>query len=233
MRLRLLLGLYITASVLLSAAAGFAQSRRPRHVYTNDDPQFSRSTPDASNAEEPPAARSGSTASEPASEKLAPFVATPSEVVDKMLEMAKPTERDVVYDLGSGDGRIVIAAAKKYGCKAVGVELDRHLVEESRDNIRNAGLETLVTIVQGDLLRTSLKDATLVTVYLLPSAIVKLRPVLEEQLTQGAKVISHDMRIPGWEPAREEALDLNGGTHYIYLYEIPGAYRRGRSAAGD
>src|SRR3989304_6055005 len=103
-------------------------------------------------------------------EQLAPFVATPMLVVEKMLEVAEVTSRDVLYDLGSGDGRILLRAAEKYGAKAVGVEVDGNLVVESRRKARELNLEGLVTIVQGDLLQTNLKPATVVAINLLPAA---------------------------------------------------------------
>ena len=159
-------------------------------------------------------------------EQLAPFVATPMLVVEKMLAMAEVTSRDVVYDLGSGDGRIILRAAEKYGAKAVGVELDGHLAQESRRKARELNLEELVTIIQGDLLQTNLQSATVVTIYLLPEANEKLRPLLERDLRPGSRVIAHHTRIPGWRPAREEAVRVGDNTHFLYLYKIPKAFRR-------
>jgi len=159
-------------------------------------------------------------------EQLAPFVATPMLVVEKMLEMAEVTARDAVYDLGSGDGRILLRAAEKYGAKAVGVEMDAHLVQESRRKARELNLEDLVTIVQGDLLQTNLKPATVVTIYLLPEATEKLRPLLERDLSPGARVVAHHARVPGWRAAREEAVRIGDNTHFVYLYRIPDAFQR-------
>ena len=159
-------------------------------------------------------------------EPLAPFVATPMLVLDKMLAMAEVTARDVVYDLGSGDGRIILRAAEKYGVKAVGVELDGHLVQESRRKARELNLEELVTVIQGDLLQTNLQSATVVTIYLLPEANKKLRPLLERDLRPGSRVIAHHTRIPGWRPAREEAVRVGDNTHVLYLYRIPEAFRK-------
>ena len=159
-------------------------------------------------------------------EQLAPFVATPMLVVEKMLEVAEVTSRDVLYDLGSGDGRILLRAAEKYGAKAVGVEVDGNLVVESRRKARELNLEDLVTIVQGDLLQTNLKPATVVTIYLLPEATEKLRPLLERDLGPGARVVAHHARVPGWRAAREEAVRIGDNTHVVYLYKIPDAFQR-------
>lgn len=143
-----------------------------------------------------------------------------------MLETAEVTSGDVVYDLGSGDGRIVITAAQKYGARSVGVELDRHLVEESEENIRNAKLDGRVTIIQGDFLKTSLDEATVVAVYLLTGANEKLRPILEKDLKPGTRVVAHDMGVPGWRWAREASVKVEGITHFIYLYQVPEAFQQ-------
>jgi protein-L-isoaspartate O-methyltransferase len=197
--------------------------KKARRVYTNDDPPFNSSRPSS-----PPAA--ADTAPAPAvpseGEKIAPFVATPMEIVDKMLEMAAVKADDVVYDLGSGDGRIPIRAAQKYGAKGVGIEIDRRLVQESQEKVQELKLEDKVTIIQGDLLQSNIKPATVVAVYLLPGANEKLRPILEKDLKPGTRVVVHDIRIPGWEASREEAVPVGGGTHYVYLYLIPEAFKK-------
>ena len=210
-----------TGSYTLLAAK--QQTKRRPHVYTNDDHPFNHSPA------EPPATGKDAAAGQPPEEKggerLAPFVPTPLSVVEKMLDMAKVTSRDVVYDLGSGDGRIVLMAAQKYGAKAVGVELDRHLVEESREKVLGSDLKEKVTIIQDDLLKTSVDGATVVTVYLLPDANQKLRPILERDLKPGTRVVSHDMRIPGWQEDRHESVAVGATIHYVYLYQIPEAFR--------
>lgn len=197
------------------------RSNKERRVYTNDDPPFNRpsssSSPASTDTTAPPAPSGG--------EKIAPFVPTPMEVVEKMLEVARVTATDVVYDLGSGDGRIVIMAAQKYGAKGVGVEIDFRLVEESEAKVRELGLEKLVTIIEGDLLQTDIKPATVVMVYLLPGANEKLRPIMEKDLKPGTRVIAHDIRIPNWKANREEPIKVGGGTHFVYLYTIPEAFR--------
>ena len=200
-----------------------AVQQRSRRVYTNDDPPFNRPS-----ASEPAAANPAPDAASPArtAEKLAPFVPSPMEVVDRMLQLARVTPDDVVYDLGSGDGRIVIRAAQIFGAKSVGVELDRGLAEESRKNVSELKLEDKVTIIQGDLLQTDLSPATVITLYLLVSANEMLRPILEKTLRPGTRVVAHDMRVPGWEADREEAVQMGGGTHFVYLYRIPEAFQR-------
>jgi protein-L-isoaspartate O-methyltransferase len=143
-----------------------------------------------------------------------------------MLELAGVSESDTVYDMGSGDGRIVIMAAQRHGAKSVGVELDAGLVKESRERVKELGLDGRVTIIEGDLLQTDLSPASVVTVYLLPSANAKLRPILEKELRPGSRVVAHDMGIPGWTPAKEEEFRTGNVIHYIYLYTVPDAFRR-------
>ena len=203
-------------------------STEPKRVYTNDDWPFNRSRPASAVSESETAKETAgpSSARTRRGERLAPFVATPMQVVEKMLEVAQVTSSDVVYDLGSGDGRIVIMAAEKYGAKAVGVELDRLLVEESTEKIQERNLEELATIIQGDLLQADVKPATVVAVYLLPGANEKLRPKLEKELRPGTRVVVHDIRIPGWRSAQDEAVQVGGGSHFVYLYKIPEAFQR-------
>jgi SAM-dependent methyltransferase len=150
------------------------------------------------------------------SKKIVPFVPTPQEVVDKMIELAGVKEGDVVYDLGSGDGRIVISAAKK-GARAVGFDVDGDLVKESRENIRKAGLEKLAEIKQQDILTVDLTPATVVTMYLLPDVNLKLKPNLLKQLKPGSRVVSHAFDMGDWKPDKTER--VNGRT--IYLWTIP------------
>jgi len=150
------------------------------------------------------------------SKKIVPFVPTPQEVVDKMIELGGVKKGDVVYDLGSGDGRIVITAAKK-GARAVGFDIDGDLVKESRENIRKAGLEKLAEIKQQDILTVDLSPATVVTMYLLPDVNLKLKPNLLKQLKPGSRVVSHAFDMGDWKPDKTER--VNGRT--IYLWTIP------------
>ena len=151
-----------------------------------------------------------------------PFVPTPPEVVDRMLELAEVKKGDVLYDVGSGDGRIVISAAKKYGVRAVGIEIDRDLVERSRAQARAEGVDHLVEFRQHDALTADLTRATVVTLYMMPEFNAKLRPNLEK-LKPSARVISHDFGIEGWAPAKVERLP--GGmlhNHTLYLWKVAG-----------
>jgi SAM-dependent methyltransferase len=150
------------------------------------------------------------------SKKIVPFVPTPQEVVDKMIELAGVKEGDVVYDLGSGDGRIVITAAKK-GARAVGFDVDGDLVKDSQENIRKAGLEKLAEIKQQDILTVDLSPATVVTMYLLPDVNLKLKPNILKQLKPGSRVVSHAFDMGDWKPDKTER--VNGRT--IYLWSIP------------
>jgi len=151
-----------------------------------------------------------------ASKKIVPFVPTPQEVVDKMVELAGVKKGDVVYDLGSGDGRIVITAAKM-GAKAVGFEIDGDLVKQSRDNIRKAGVQEQAEIRQQDILTVDLAAASVVTMYLLPDVNLQLKPKILSQLKAGSRVVSHAFDMGDWKPDRIERIE--GRT--LYLWTIP------------
>jgi precorrin-6B methylase 2 len=148
--------------------------------------------------------------------KIVPFVPTPQEVVDKMVELAGVKKGDLVYDLGSGDGRIVITAAKK-GAKAVGYEIDGDLVKQSRDNIRKASVQELAEIRQQDILTVDLSPASVVTMYLLPDVNLQLKPKILSQLKPGSRVVSHAFDMGDWKPDRTERVE--GRT--LYLWTIP------------
>lgn len=153
--------------------------------------------------------------------KIVPFVPTPQEVVERMLELADVRKGDVVYDLGSGDGRIVITAVKKYGVRAVGFEIDPELVKKSRDNIKKAGLERLAGIREQDILTVDLSPATVLTMYLLPRVNLKLRPRILSQLKPGGRVVSHAFDMDDWKPDRvEQFTDSAGITRTIYFWRI-------------
>jgi len=152
---------------------------------------------------------------------LAPFVATPMAVVEKMLEMAGVTDQDIVYDLGCGDGRIVILAARKYGARGVGIDIDPRRIEESRALARTVGVEDRVTFLLGDAAKADISPATVVTLYLLPESNALLRPVLEEQLRPGTRVVSHNYHMPGWEDREIGYTALttgDGELHTIFVY---------------
>jgi ubiquinone/menaquinone biosynthesis C-methylase UbiE len=156
-----------------------------------------------------------------------PFVPTPLEVVDRMLELAEVTPADTIYDLGSGDGRIVIRAAKRFGARGVGIEMDSELIASSRKKAQEEGVAHLIEFRQADALQTDVSPATVVTLYMLPWFNDKMAPVLQRQLRPGARVVAHDFGIEGWEPTRIETLDKPERKfgeikrpHKIYLWKI-------------
>lgn len=145
------------------------------------------------------------------------YVATREPVVAAMLEMADVTSEDVVYDLGSGDGRIVIAAAKKYGARGVGIDIDPERIAESNENARKAGVTDYVEFIEADLFESDFSEATVVTLYLLSSLNEKLRPTLLEQLKPGTRIVSHAFDMGDWEP--EEVKTVDRAT--VYLWIVP------------
>ena len=156
-----------------------------------------------------------------------PFVPTPMEVVDRMLELAEVKKGDVVYDLGSGDGRIVIRAAKKYGVRAVGIEMDRLLLDKARKDAKTAGVSHLVEFRAEDAMKTDLSKATVVTLYMLPWFNEAMKPILQKNLKPGARIVAHDFGIEGWEPEMtvklpEPEKKTGGLVHYhtLYLWRI-------------
>ena len=154
-------------------------------------------------------------------EKLAPFVPTPQEVVDRMLQMADVKKGDVVYDLGCGDGRLVITAAKQYGARGVGVDIDPQRIAEARAAAKQAGVEALVEFRQQDALTADVSPASVVTLYLLTAANLKLRPTLQKQLKPGSRVVSHQFGMGDWVPTRTEAItDQRGTSRILYLWVI-------------
>ena len=145
------------------------------------------------------------------------FVPTPPEVVDKMLELAKVGKTDVLYDLGSGDGRIPVTAAKRFGIRATGIDIDPQRIAEANENARKNGVSHLVRFRQEDLFKADFREATVVTLYLLPDLNVKLRPRLLAELKPGTRIVSHQFDMGTWQPERK--LELNGRT--IYLWTVP------------
>jgi cyclopropane fatty-acyl-phospholipid synthase-like methyltransferase len=153
------------------------------------------------------------------SDRLAPYVPTPLDVAEKMLRLAQVNRDDRVYDLGSGDGRIVIMAAQEFGAEAVGVELDDELFKRSAARIAELGLQKNAKILHANIYDVNLRPATVVTLYLLTVVNERLRPILERQLRPGARIVSHDFKVPGWEPAETAAMiSRNGVPHTLYLY---------------
>jgi len=148
---------------------------------------------------------------------IAPFVQTPLEVAKKMLDLSQIRTGEVLYDLGCGDGRLIILAAKEIGAKATGVELREDLIERARTEIKRYNLEDKVSVIQGNFFDIAISDADVVTLYLTSSANERLRPKLEAELKPGARVVSHDFKVPGWKPSAVYN-ELLG--HTIYAYRI-------------
>ena len=157
---------------------------------------------------------------QPADAKIAPYFPTPQSIVDKMLQLGELKAGEKMYDLGSGDGRIVIMAARKYQADASGVELDDDLYKQSSLRIKTLGLEARARIVHGDLLQQDYSSYDLLTIYLLPVAIQKIAPIFEKQLKKGARIVAHDFEFPQWTAARVVDIDDDGEgrSHRLYLY---------------
>lgn len=155
--------------------------------------------------------------------KVAPYYPTPIAIVEAMLDAAGLQPDELLVDLGSGDGRIVLLAARDFGARAVGYELEDSLVKSSRRQIQEMGLEDKAEIRQQDLFAAELGEADVVTVYLLPRAMKTLEPILEKSLKKGARVISHDFTFPTWKPDEtiqsDDAEELDGLPHTIYVYK--------------
>ena len=147
------------------------------------------------------------------------FVPTPNAVVDKMLEVSGVTAKDIVYDLGSGDGRIPITAAQRYGARGVGIDINPIRIAQARKNAREARVEDKVRFIEGDLFEANIGEATVVTLYLLNSLNAKLRPQLMRDLKPGTRVVSHAFNMGDWQPERTET--VNSST--VYLWRIPAA----------
>jgi cyclopropane fatty-acyl-phospholipid synthase-like methyltransferase len=156
-----------------------------------------------------------------------PFVPTPIEVIDKMLEMARVQKNDVVYDLGSGDGRVVIRAAKKYGARGVGIEMDQTLLDKARKSAEAEGVSHLVEFRAEDAFKTDLSPATIVTLYMLPWFNEAMKPNFRNYLKPGSRIVAHDFGIEGWKPDKTEKLPepekkAGGYVHYhsIFLWNV-------------
>lgn len=184
----------------------------------------------ASASASPSDSASAAAASAPPAGKTVPdieYVPTPSNVVEKMLEAAKLSKDDVLYDLGCGDGRIVATAAKKFGLKAKGFDIDPQRIKESKETVKKMGVENLVTIEQRDIFEVDLSPASVVTLYLLPELNVRLIPQLEK-LKPGSRIVSHDFDMAGVDPEKwwtvmapdhRDAKKLR--EHYVYLWRTP------------
>jgi len=154
---------------------------------------------------------------------LAPYVVSPQSIVERMLEIAEVKPGETVYDLGSGDGRILITAVQRFHAKAVGIEISNALVQMSSERIRKLGIESQAHVIRGDLLQSDLSGADVVTIYLMTDSNEMLRPNLEKYLRAGARVVSHEYPVPGWKAKEVEKADPGVHGHLIYLYRMPAA----------
>jgi protein-L-isoaspartate O-methyltransferase len=152
---------------------------------------------------------------------IAPYVVSPQAIVDRMLEIADLKPNETVYDLGSGDGRVLFAAVRKFRAKAVGVEISDSLVKSTNERIQAYGFQNRASVVHGDLLEVDLSPADVVTIYLMTNSNAVLRPRLEKFLHPGARVISHEYAVPGWKPKYVEKVEPYARGHVIYLYVMP------------
>ena len=150
-----------------------------------------------------------------------PYVQTPTEVVTQMLRLAGVSRNDVVYDLGSGDGRLVITAARDFGARGVGIEIDPQLVAQSAESARRAGVGDRVTFRAGDLFDTDLSDATVVTLYLSPELNLRLRPKLLRELRPGARIVSHDFDMGDWPPSQTIRVASRDRLSNVFLWIVP------------
>ena len=151
---------------------------------------------------------------------VAPYVPTPWHVVDRMLEEVDVTEEDVVFDLGSGDGRILMRAAKRLGARGVGYEINADLVEEARSAVEAAGVADQVEIRDRDIFDADLSSATVVTLFLVTSAHRRLRPKLLNELQPGTRIASYKWEIPGWNPSKTVTVPVSGSVQPIFVYEV-------------
>jgi precorrin-6B methylase 2 len=150
-----------------------------------------------------------------------PFVPTPDEVVAEMLRLANVDKNDVVYDLGCGDGRIVITAAQKLGARGVGVDIDPERIKESNENARKAGVTDRVKFLQQDLFEIDLSEATVVTLYLLPDVNLRLRPKLLRELKPGTRIVSHAFDMGDWKPEKVVTVSSDDRERTIYYWVVP------------
>jgi cyclopropane fatty-acyl-phospholipid synthase-like methyltransferase len=160
-------------------------------------------------------------AQEPPVNRLAPPVPSPQNVVERMLNAAGLKRGEVLYDLGSGDGRVLITAAQQFGARAVGVEISPEQIHASNVKIRRLKLDERCKVIEGDLLKVDLSEADVVTIYLLTTSNDLLKPNLEKYLKPGARVVSHDYQIRGWVPNRVEKVEAFKRQHTLYVYQMP------------
>ena len=205
---------YLKASLIASVIGfGIASCAQPNNQNANADVS-AQSSPTTTS---PTTTAQDQPTSTPARKPDVPFVPTPPEVVTEMLNVAKVNKNDVLYDLGSGDGRIVIEAARRFGTRGIGVDINPELVKEATENAKKAGVSDRAQFVEQDLFTTDLSEATVVTLYLLPEINLRLRPKLFKELKPGTRVVSHAFDMGDWKP--ERVVEVEGRT--IYYWTIP------------
>ena len=155
------------------------------------------------------------------SQSMAPYVTSPQLIVDRMLQAASLKSGDVIYDLGCGDGRVLITAAQKYRVRAVGVEISESLAKTTEARVRKLSLQDQIQIIHGNLMNVNLSPADVVFIYLETGSNDLVRPNLEKFLRAGARVVSHDYAVRGWKPQRVEKIEVYNRPHAIYVYEMP------------
>jgi len=156
-----------------------------------------------------------------AQQKLAPFVTSPQPIIDRMLEIANLRPGETLYDLGCGDGRILVSAVKNFRAKAVGVEVSEQLAQRANANLHTQGIEGQAKVIQADMMSVDVGGAQVVSLYLPTEANDLLRPKLEKELKPGARVVSLDFKVRGWKPARVEKIEAHHRPYTVYLYEMP------------
>ncbi len=159
---------------------------------------------------------------QPVGQRMAPYVPSPQEIIDRMLEVAHARQGDMVIDLGCGDGRILVTAVQKFQAKAVGIEIDPKIAAQASDMIVRLGLQNKARVVRADVFDADLSQADVVTMYLTTSFNEKLRPKFEKSLRPGTRVVSHDYGIRGWNPVEVEEVFVHGRRHRIFLYVVEG-----------
>ena len=174
-----------------------------------------------SRAEAAPTANATPAASPSAPKLDVPYVPTHQSIVDEMLRMAEVKADDILYDLGSGDGRIPITAAQRYGTRGVGIDLNPERVKEANEKAQKAGVTDKVRFIEGDIFKEDFSEATVLTLYLLPQVNLKLRPTIL-QMKPGTRVVSHNYHMDDWEPEKTKEMKTpDGETHYIYFWRVP------------
>jgi hypothetical protein len=220
MKRRLLSLLFLTASTIGLGIAGCTQQRDSvtAQVSPPTTPTQSPAITPTATPTQSPAITPIESPAQPQERALdVPYVPTPTAVVEEMLKIAKVGKNDVLYDLGSGDGRIVITAAQKLGTKGVGVDIDPQRIKEANENARQAGVSDRVQFRQQDLFKTDLRSATVVTLYLLPTINLQLRPKLFRELKPGTRIVSHAFDMGDWKPERV----VEVGSSTIYYWVVP------------